>query len=150
MHDARVEVSAEIGQPRETVFEFLVTPQKIPLVLPGLVENVEIPPLPLTEGSRFRYRYQMYGVMLEGYWKCLEINRPGRYVAETDGDVPSHWTYTLDDAGNGRTRVSLVVTYETPRNVAAKIKSDVMMKINQKEAEAFFANLKTVLEMGEV
>ncbi|MGH9456944.1 MAG: SRPBCC family protein [Thermoanaerobaculia bacterium] len=148
MYDRRVSVNVEIDRPPETVFDFLVSPAKIPLVLPGLIENTEIPELPLRPGSRFHYKYQMYGVMLEGSWICKTVEQPSRYEAETDGDVPSLWTYGLTGDGKS-TRVSLVCTYQTPASVLAKIKADVMLRINQKEAEAYFQNLKTVLELAE-
>lgn len=148
MHDGKVSAEIDIARPVEDVFDFLVSPQKIPLVLPGLVENTEIPPLPLVAGSRFRYRYQMYGVMLEGSWICRVVERPSGYEAETDGDVPSTWVYELSERA-GTTHVSLLVTYETPRSLVSRIKSDVLVRINQQEADAYFQNLKTVLEMTE-
>lgn len=148
MHDGKVSAEIDIRRPAEDVFDFLVSPQKIPLVLPGLVENTDIPPLPLVPGSRFRYRYQMYGVMLEGSWICRVVERPSRYEAETDGDVPSSWLYELSER-SGTTHVSLLVTYETPRSLVSRIKSDVLVRINQQEADAYFQNLKTVLEMTE-
>lgn len=148
MHDGKVSVSVEIDRSPEAVFDFLVSPAKIPLVLPGLIENTGIPELPLRPGSSFHYKYQMYGVMLEGTWVCKAVDRPRLYEAETDGDVPSRWTYELTGKGDS-TRVSLVCTYETPASVAAKIKGDVMVRLNQKEAEAFFQNMKAVIELAE-
>ena len=148
MHDATIELSVDVQQPSEKVFEFLTSPQKIPLVMPSLVENVDIPPLPLKAGSSFRYRYQMYGVMLEGSWSCVQVERPSTYEAKTEGDIASHWLYRLSPGANGGTHVAMTVTYETPKNVAAKIKSDLMLKINKTEGETYLQNLKTVLEMG--
>lgn len=146
MHDATVRTSVTIRTSADRVFDFLVSPEKIPLVLPGLVDNLDIPPLPLQPGSKFRYRYQMYGVMLEGHWTANRIERPTRYEATTDGDVASEWRYDLTSE-DGATRLDLLVTYETPQSVLQKIRSEVMLKINQQEADAFLSNLKTVLEM---
>lgn len=146
MHDATVRRSIVIDASAEVIFDFLVSPEKIPLVLPGLVENFEIPPLPLAPGSKFRYRYQMYGVMLEGVWTVTLVERPARYEAFTDGDIPSQWAYELSQQ-NGSTKVEMLVTYETPRSVLQRIQSEVVLKINQQEAEHFLQNLKTVLEM---
>lgn len=146
MHDARVERSIEIASPRDRVFAFLTNPHKIPLVLPGLVENTQVPELPLKKGSKFRYKYQMYGVMLEGYWSVTELESPSRYDAVTDGDVESNWQYRLSEQ-KGSTKIDLVVTYQTPKTLAGRIKGDVLVRINEQEAEHYFKNLKTVLEM---
>jgi uncharacterized protein YndB with AHSA1/START domain len=146
MHDARVEISTVIAAPRIRVFDFLVNPNKIPLVLPGLVENTEIPPLPLKKGSKFRYKYQMYGVMLEGHWTVTDMDAPSRYDAVTDGDIESNWKYRLSEQ-NGSTKLEMVVTYQTPQTLAGRIKGDVLVRINEQEAEHYFKNLKTVLEM---
>jgi hypothetical protein len=149
MHDATVRSSITIDTSIDRVFDFLVSPAKIPLVLPGLVENYDIPPLPLAPGSSFHFRYQMYGVMLEGTWKVTKLEKPVRYEASTTGDVASEWKYELSKR-DGSTNINMVVAYETPRTVLQKIKSDVMLKINQQEAEHYLKNLKTVLEMQPV
>jgi ligand-binding SRPBCC domain-containing protein len=148
MNEARVRYEIDIPASRKKVWDFLVDPHKIPLVLPGLVENVDIPPLPLQNGSSFKYRYLMYGVMLEGHWKVTALETPSRYEAETDGDVSSHWRYDLTEDG-GRTHVKLDVTYKTPASLTGKVKGDVLAKINQSEAEAYMKNLKAVLEMQQ-
>ena len=148
MNEAQVRTQIDIQAPRQKVWSFLVDPHKIPLVLPGLVENVDIPPLPLKEGHTFRYRYLMYGVMLEGQWKVTKLNAPSQYEAKTDGDAVSHWRYDLTENG-GRTHVDMNVTYTTPGTVAGKIKGEVLAKINQSEAEAYLKNLKAVLEMQQ-
>jgi uncharacterized protein YndB with AHSA1/START domain len=148
MHDATIELSVDVDQPAEKVFDFLTSPEKIPLVMPSLVENVDIPPLPLKNGSRFHYRYQMYGVMLEGSWSVVRADRPTAYEAQTEGDIASHWIYRLSPSAGGGTHVDMSVTYETPKNVAARIKSELMLKINRTEGETYLQNLKTVLEMG--
>src|SRR5687767_7699876 len=99
MHDGTVRADIVIQRPAKQVFDFLTSPGKIPLVMPGLIENTNIPPPPLRPGSRFHYRYQMYGVMLEGEWTCTVVEEPSRYEADTDGDIPSHWSYELKENG---------------------------------------------------
>jgi hypothetical protein len=146
MFDSTVHSSVSIHSPAARVFDFLVSPEKIPLVLPGLVENRDIPPPPLKQGSSFHYVYQMYGVMLEGEWTVQRVEAPSRYEATTSGDVASEWNYVLAEQG-GATSVQLEVRYETPKTVLQKIKADVMLKINQQQADLFLQNLKTVHEM---
>ena len=73
MYSQKVNPRTTINVPREDVFDFLVQPQQIPLVLPGLIENTDVPELPLKVGDRFTYHYQVSGVMLEGTWTVTEL-----------------------------------------------------------------------------
>ena len=76
MYSQKVNPWTTINVPREDVFDFLVNPHQIPLVLPGLIENTGVPDLPLKVGDRFTYHYQVSGVMLEGTWTITELERP--------------------------------------------------------------------------
>src|SRR5687768_15859062 len=101
MPGAKVHVETTIDVPREEVFDFLVQPEKIPLVLPGLIENTDIPELPLKVGDTFTYHYQIAGVVLEGTWTVTELERPSVYHARTTGGGDSTWRYKLADKGKG-------------------------------------------------
>ncbi|MEK6967689.1 MAG: SRPBCC family protein [Nanoarchaeota archaeon] len=135
-----------INAPIEKVFAFLVDPRKIPLVMPALIENKNIPKLPLKEGSKFNYVYQLYGVKLEGKWTVTKIKKPTEYWAVTDGGSWSEWKYTLSKKGKG-TLINFTLNYKIPHSVLTKIKQGILNKMNEKEADHFFHNLKTVLEM---
>ncbi|HEX9221672.1 MAG TPA: SRPBCC family protein, partial [Gemmatimonadaceae bacterium] len=126
MSDATLRSSVSIHASAGRVFDFLVSPEKIPLVLPGLVENTDIPPLPLKEGASFHFLYQMYGVMLRGTWTVKVVEPDTRYEAITEGEVASKWKYVLTER-DGSTNVDLVIEYETPRSVLQKIKSEFML-----------------------
>jgi len=147
MNEARVQANIEIAAPVDRVWNFLTDPKKIPLVLPGLVENVNVPPLPLKEGASFQYRYQMYGVMTEGTWHVTKLEASRVYDAKTDGDIDSTWHYELTER-DGKTHVLFDVTYRAPESVLGKIKAEALAKINQAEGEHYLKNLKTVLEMA--
>ena len=146
MFDSELEQTIQIEAPPQRVFDFLTDPAKIPLVMPSLIENTNIPPLPLKENSSFHWKYQMFGVVLEGEWTVTKIESPRRYAAHTAGDTTSDWDYSLSEAGDG-TSVSLVVSYETPKSVLGAVGLAVIQKINQKELDTYLTNLKTVLEM---
>lgn len=149
MFDAKVHAQAEIDAPIEQVFDFLVAPDKIPLVMPGLIENRDIPPLPLRVGSQFTYKYQLYGVMFEGTWTVTALEAPTVYEARTTGGADSEWKYRLSEQ-DGKTNVSLTVNYETPRSLLEKFKSNIAEAMNQKEAETYMHNLKLLLELQRV
>ncbi|MFL5733269.1 MAG: SRPBCC family protein [Chloroflexia bacterium] len=145
MYSQKVRPQTTINVPREEVFDFLVNPQQIPLVLPGLIENTDVPELPLKVGDTFTYHYQVSGVMLEGTWTITELEKPSVYAARTTGGGDSEWRYTLRDEGKG-THLDLTVTYDPPKSVLQKIQVGVLEKIVEKDAETYMQNLKTLLE----
>lgn len=146
MSNLVIDKKLQINAPIDRLFQFLTDPSKIPLVLPGLIENKNIPKLPLKMGSKFNYKYQMYGTILEGLWTVTEINSPDTYKAKTDGDAASAWSYKLIKKGSG-TLVDIRIEYEVPKSVLSKIKVNIIKSINEKEVDHYLHNLKTVLEM---
>ena len=146
MADHNVKRQVEIKAPIEKVFELLTNPAKIPLVMPGLIENKNIPKLPLKKGDKFKYTYQMFGVMLEGIWTVTEIKSPSIYKAATNGDIPSKWAYELVSK-KGKTLVKFQTTYQLPKSVLSQVKATALKSMNEKEADHFMHNLKTALEM---
>jgi carbon monoxide dehydrogenase subunit G len=145
MYSKKVHQQTTINVPREEVFDFLVKPLQIPLVLPGLIENTGVPKLPLKVGDKFTYHYQVSGVMLEGTWTVTELKRPSTYAARTTGGGDSEWRYELTESDGGA-RVDLTVTYDPPKSVIQKVQVEVLEKIVQKDGETYMENLKTLLE----
>ncbi len=146
MEKIKVVKSLEINASPEKIFNFITDPSKIPSILPGLIENSNVPALPLTAGAEFDYKYQMYGVMLDGKWIVDEIQSPSLYKAHTIGGSESWWTQEISGNENKST-VTLTVEYIMPEGVLSKIKANALMSINEKEAEHMLHNLKTILEM---
>lgn len=146
MEKIKVVKSLEINASQEKIFNFVTDPSKIPSILPGLIENSNVPALPLTAGAEFDYKYQMYGVMLDGKWIVDQIESPKLYKAHTTGGSESWWTQEISGDGDKST-VTLTVEYKMPEGILAKIKADALMSINDKEADHMLHNLKTILEM---
>ena len=148
MYTESVHHEIDIDAPPEKVFDFLTNPRNVPLVLPGLIENLNIPPLPLHAGSQFTYRYQMLGVVLEGTTTIESIERPTTYDFTTSGGAESTWRQRMEARAAG-TRFSVEVEYAPPRSWLDKIKVEVIRKMSQSEAERYLENLKTLLEMQD-
>ena len=146
MDSAQITLQTIIPATRERLFEFLTTPGQVRLVLPGLIESTNISELPLKVGSTFDYKYQMYGVIVEGQWEVFVLERPSRYEARTTGGAESTWRYNLEDADGG-TRLSLALEYDVPQSLLGQVRIGLLKKINEKEAEHFFENLKAVFEL---
>ncbi len=145
MEAMTIKLETTISTNPKRVYDFLVDPHKIPLVMPGLIENTNIPPLPLKEGNSFTFRYLLYGVMLEGTWTVTKLEAPRRYEARTTG-VESTWRYELTPRGAG-THMSLTVELKPPQTVLQKVQFGILRKINENVGQAYFQNLKTVLEL---
>jgi len=144
----KVRLELEINASTEKVFGFLTDPHNIPLVLPGLIENTNIPELPLGVGSQFSYTYQMFGVVLRGDVEIDAIERPSGYHFHTTGEAASAWKQHLTPR-DGKTLFQLEVEYEPPRSWLEKVKLGVMRRFSDKEAEQYLHNLKTLLELQE-
>lgn len=146
MEKIKVVKSLEINASQEQIFNFITDPSKISSILPGLIENSNVPELPLVAGAKFDYKYQMYGVMLDGEWIVDEIEFPRLYKAHTTGGSDSLWTQEISGEGDKST-VTLTVEYTMPEGVLSKIKANALISINDKEADHMLHNLKTILEM---
>lgn len=144
--DTHFEQEIDIKAKPQQVFDFLTTPEKIPLILPSLIENTNVSELPLKKSSSYDWHYQMYGVKLKGKWEVTEIESPTRYAARTTGDTESTWDYRFEETADG-TRVHITVEYATPQSVLGKAGLAVVQQVNRKELDAYLSNLKTVLEM---
>lgn len=140
-----IHLETRINARPKHVYDFLVNPHKIPLVMPGLIENTDVPSLPLKEGHSFTFRYLMYGVMLEGRWTVTKLDDSRRYEARTTG-VASTWTYELSPRGD-ETHLSLTVEAEPPQSLLQKAQVGILRKISESAGDAYFRNLKTVLEL---
>lgn len=145
MYSSKVEASTTVNAPIQNIYDILTTPKKIPLIMPGLIENTNVSEMPLKDGSHFNYKYQLYGVMYEGTWTVVKAESPHYYEAKTD-NPESHWTYHLDDQ-NGVTKIHVMVEYTAPEGVLQKIKLQALEVMNQKEVELFLHNLKILMEM---
>ncbi len=141
----RIEESVIIQAPQQKVFDFLTDPHFHPRIMPGLVDVSNIPPLPLQIGNCYEYRYQMFGVMLEGAWTVVNLVSPSCYEGRTSGDIVSHWRYQVEPQADGA-HLTLSIEYEPPQTVLGRIQHTVLARINQKSAETFLHNLKLILE----
>jgi len=145
MEKIKVVKSLEINVPQDKIYNFITDPANIPAILPGLIENSNFT-TPLVVGSVFNYKYQMYGLMLEGVWTVDELVYPSLYKAHTTGGVNSWWTQEIS-GDQEKSTVTLTVEYEIPEGVLNKIKANALISINDKEADHMIHNLKTIIEM---
>lgn len=146
MYSEKAHAEIDISIPPEKVFNFLTDPKNIPLVLPGLIENYNIPNLPIQVGSKFNFKYQTLGIVQEGEIVVDKVESPSTYDFTSTGGVASKWLQHMT-AKDGGTHFTLDVEYDPPKSWLDKIKIDVVRKMNKGDAEKYTQNLKTLLEM---
>lgn len=146
MYNEKLHSEILINTPIAKVFTFLTTPQNIPLVLPGLIENTDIPGLPLKAGSEFRFRYQMFGVITEGTTVIDRIESPSVYDFSTMGGNVSRWRERLTEE-DGRTRLSVDVEYDPPVSWFEKVQLSVVRTLMPAELDRFLQNVRILLEL---
>lgn len=146
MYSEKVHFEIDINVPPEKVFSFLTDPNNIPLVLPGLIENSNIPTLPVTVGAKFNFKYQMLGVVLEGEVTVDKVESPLAYDFTSSSGADSKWVQRMTEKDGG-THFTLDVEYNPPQSWIDKVKLSVIQKMNQGEAEKYVQNIKTLLEM---
>lgn len=147
MQTEKIHVEINIKAPIQKVFDFVTNPHKIPLALPGLIENTNVPELPVKAGDTFNFKYKMVGIVLEGVTTVEEITSPTTYNFSTTVGAISHWKEQLSD-DNGSTNFSLDIEYEVPQTWTEAIKISLIQKTNQKSAEKFLENVKSAVELG--
>ena len=130
----------------EKIFSFITDPKNIPLILPGLIENTNIPPLPIKRGSTFNFKYQLAGFIFEGKVKVDKVVPTSTYDFTTIGGITSTWKQSITPKGKG-SKFSLNVSYEIPDNVLGKLKSAALIKLNEKDANQYLQNLKSSMEI---
>ena len=141
--DVRTEV--EIARERSEVAAYAADPGNAPAWYQN-IESVEwrTPP-PLAIGSRLAFVAPFLGRRLAYTYEVVE-NVPGeRFVMRTaEGPFPMETTYTFQDAGDGRTRMTLRNTGEPAGfgKIAAPVMARAMRQANTKDLR----RLKTILE----
>ena len=146
MKKVSVKKKINIEATQEKIFNFLTDPKNIPLILPGLIENTNIPKLPIKKGDRFKYKYQMAGFVFEGDVSVDKVEKPSSYNFTSFGGIKSSWKQNIKKTKLG-SEFSLEIVYEVPNNILNKFKFALLQKINDSEAEHYLANLKNVMEI---
>jgi carbon monoxide dehydrogenase subunit G len=147
MDKYQISLEDRISASPEAVFDKLSDPVWVTSVMPGLIENTNVPRIPVQAGDAFDYTYQVFGVILHGKWYVDVTDRPRLYKAHTDGDGASEWEYALRGDGSA-TRLQITVRYDMPPSVLAKAKAEFLKSINQKAGEHYMHNIKQYFELA--
>ena len=133
-----------INAPVEKVFSYLDEPQHLPEIWPSLIEVTDVEELP-AGGHRFHFVYKMAGHRFEGDSDTIDFERNKHVVTKSTGEAPGtfDWEFIPE---NGSTRFKVSVDYELPQTLLAKLAEPFLVKLNEREADAFVGNLKDRVE----
>jgi carbon monoxide dehydrogenase subunit G len=137
----------EIAAPVERVYAFIADrPEAAASFIPGLnrISNVSSPAPGI--GQTWEYEFNWFGLVISGQSRCSNLDRPRSYQFQTLSGTRSTWSYRFEPK-DAKTRLSLEVEYEIPKNVLARYASQgALEKMNQDRAVEALANLKGLLE----
>jgi uncharacterized protein YndB with AHSA1/START domain len=141
---AKLSRTTTINKPVEDVFHFLEDKTHFPEFWPSMVEVSDIRDLP-TGGKHFHWVYKMAGIRLEGDTEEVEVIPNKKMVGKNEKGIESTVTWLMEGHG-GDTDLTFEVEYKVPVPVLGKLAEKVVVKLNEHEADALIANVKTQIE----
>jgi carbon monoxide dehydrogenase subunit G len=140
---SKIERNFVIAVSIEDVFSYLSNPMKQIEWLPSVIDVREVRGEGV--GQRFNWTYKMMGMRFKGeaeYTKYI----PNEWLAyNTKRGIKSTWTWTFKPQGD-QTLVKAVIEYTIPVPVLGNIGERLILRQNEREADAAVANIKERLE----
>jgi hypothetical protein len=143
--DSAISTSQTFTTGIDRAYDAIADPSRHSITMPFLIENSELPELPLKPGDTYKFIYQMAGVTLHGTVTVRTAERPTCYEQEISGDITSKWYFSLTPQGES-TDVTLDITYRAPAKLS-EIDKEGLRAANQKQAELYLRGVKTLAEM---
>ena len=140
---AKVKSSILVYAPAKKVYNYLVDYKNQPEWIPSSVEVWDG-----TEpgvGQRFKWKYKMAGILIEGKSTVTELVPNKRMGFKTKGTISSEWLLVVD-LKDGGTEVELSIEYTIPMPVLGKVAEKIILKRNEREAGLAMENIKEILE----
>ena len=141
---AKLSRSTTIHARVDDVFHFLEDKTHFPEFWPSMMEVSDIKDLP-NGGKQFHWVYKMAGLRFEGDTEEVEFVPNKKLVGKNEKGIESTVTWLLDGHGDD-TDLTFEVDYNVPVPVLGKLAEKVVVKLNENEADAVIANIKTQIE----
>ncbi len=141
-----IDVSIDIDQPRERVFDAIVDPDSQPLWQSGLLEYEALYEGAPQKGGRTRGVTKAAGRKIEWVGEFTEVDRPSRVAGRTvESPFPFEFSYTLTEA-DGATHVAYHGESGSLGGFFGKLGDPIVAKMYERDMKANLANLKAIIE----
>ena len=141
---AKLQKTITISAPPEKVFAFISQPTNLPTIWPSMKEVRDLSPSP-AGGYNFNWTYQMAGMRFEGTTETRETVLNKHILTKTTKGIDSTFNWTFQAEGGG-TKLTLDIEYIVPVPLLGKLAEAIIVKQNEKEADALLLNLKAKME----
>jgi uncharacterized membrane protein len=128
----------------EDVFNFLEDKTHVPEFWPSMIAVSDIRDLP-NGGKQYHWIYKMAGLRFEGDSEEIEVIPNQKLVSKNKKGIESTITWLMEGHGDD-TDLTFEVDYKVPVPVLGKLAEKIVVKLNENEADAMIANLKTQIE----
>jgi uncharacterized membrane protein len=138
----KVSDSMSVSAPAEKIYRLLAAPERAVIFVPGLSKITNV----ANDKRSWDYEFSWHGLGISGHAECTVAETPRKYQFETVTGNHSVWTYQCA-AEDGKTKLSLEIEYEVPKNQLARFASDKILRtMNQHTVRQIVTNIKTLME----
>jgi uncharacterized membrane protein len=138
-----IKKSVRIQAAPSAVYSYLVDANNMPRWLSSMEEIRNIKGKGV--GQTYDWTYKMIGVHLKGSTKVLADEPNKLRKTQTKGGANSTWTFAIEPDGKFA-KLNLTIDYEIPVPVLGKLAEKLVVKHNEREAEASLEHLKDLVE----
>ena len=138
----KVSESIPVSAPSEKIFKLLAEPERAVVFVPGLSKITNV----AADKRSWDFEFSWHGLGISGHAECTAAEAPKKYQFKTVSGNRSTWTYECTpDAG--KTRVSLEIEYDVPKNQLARFASEKILRtMNQNTVHQIVTHIKTLME----
>jgi len=142
---AAIDKELMINAPVETIFKFVIKSSNLTRIWPSLVEIKNEKLLP-NGGYSANWMYRMTGIYLAGTSECVEVVLNKWFSVKIMGAVDCTMTWTFRTKDNIQTKVTITLDYHVSLPLFNRLAENIIVKMNEHEAELVLANLKLIME----
>jgi uncharacterized membrane protein len=142
---SRVAKSVTISSEPKRILDYISDVNNHPAFLGPLKSVSKLSGDPQKPGTTWDWTFVMAGVEFTGRAETVAFDSGKRYSFKTTTGIQSTFTYSCEP-GKGGTKVTIDVTYEVPKTLAAKMQQSVVEKLNDAEGARAVENLKAILD----
>lgn len=141
----KIENSIRIQAPVSRVNDYVTQPEHFLEIWPSMVEVSNVQRTP--DGAHsFDWLYKMAGMHFRGHSETKKLDQNRSIEVHNSGGIPSVFRWSFE-GHDDTTTVKLEVEYEIPVPLLGRLGEAFLVKLNERENQTVFDNLKARLEL---